>query len=251
MYSQFDEKKQFITLLVADTSALPILHKLDTCDSNWVLTSTPQEAVSTLASKLFNLIIVDMALDGLKLIAQAQSTTSINCHTPTIALVDRLDLALRKQLISAGFDDCLLKPLSAGDLGELVKFWCKNNALDSFLESTETLLSIFKKNKGVILTLYNKLFEELPEQVDAISVALNTGQYQLAFDTNHKIIGSAKICYLKDIETSANALEQCLSQKSYDLVEGYFSMLRHSITTFINHRQNILEYLDGQLSDKQ
>jgi DNA-binding response OmpR family regulator len=246
MYSQFDEKKQFITLLVADTSALPILHTRDTYDSNWVLTSTLQEAMPTLASKLFNLIIVDIALDGLTLIAQAQSTTSINCHTPIIALVDRLDLALRKQLISAGFDDCLLKPLNASDLNDLVKFWCEKNTLDSFLESTETLLSIFKRNNSVVLSLYNKLFEELPEQVDAISVALNAGQYQLAFDANHKINGSAKICYLKDIETSANALERCLNQKRYDLVEGYFSMLQHSIRTFINHRQGILDYLGRQ-----
>lgn len=246
MYSQFDEKKQFITLLVADTSALPILHTRDTYDSNWVLTSTLQEAVTTLTSKLFNLIIVDIALDGLTLIAQAQSTTSINCHTPIIALVDRLDLALRKQMISAGFDDCLVKPLYADDLSELVKFWCKNNVMDSFLESTETLLSIFRRNNGVVLTLYNKLFEELPRQVDVISVALNAGEYQLAFDANHKINGSAKICYLKDIETSATALERCLIQKKYDLAESYFSMLRHSITTFIDHRESILDYLDRQ-----
>ena len=249
MHSQFEEKKRFVTLLAyADAVMPPILHMED---SDLVLTNTLQEAAAIITSKSFDLIIIDMDLDGLKLVAETRPTGSINHHTPIIALVDTPDSGVKTQLITAGFDDCLLKPLSANDLKELVKFWCENKVLDSFLESTETLLAIFRKNSAVVLSLYHKLFEELPQQVGTINTALNTGQYQLAFDTNHKINASAKICYLKDIEASAKALEQCLSQKKYDLVEGYFLMLQHSVAAFIDHRQLILAYLDEQLSDKQ
>jgi HPt (histidine-containing phosphotransfer) domain-containing protein len=250
MHSQFEEKKRFVTLLAyADAVMPPILHMEDT-GSDLVLTNTLQEAAAIITNKLLDLIIIDMDF-GLKLVAETRPTGSINHHTPIIALVDKPDTGLRTQLITAGFDDCLVKPLSASDLSGLVKFWCENKVLDSFLESTETLLAIFRKNNGVVLKLYHKLFEELPQQVGTINIALNTGQYQLAFDTSHKIIGSAKICYLKDIEASAKALEQCLSQKKYDLVEGYFLMLQHSVAAFIDHRQFILAYLDEQLSDKQ
>jgi two-component system, NarL family, sensor histidine kinase BarA len=246
MVTQIDEKGHFLTLLAyANCSALPISPTQDLYGNSLVLADTHHEASTALANKLFNLALIDIDLNGLSLVSVAKAIGGINCHTPIIALVDKDDLIQRKQLISAGFDDCLLKPLTTSNLSELISFWRANdNVLTDYSESIQALLTKFRNNKIVVLAIYNKLFEELPQKIDQIDEALKTGKYQLAFDAAHNIDASAKLCHLKSIEELAIALQGCLNQKRYDLTEGYFSMLQHGINKFINHRQNILDYLD-------
>jgi HPt (histidine-containing phosphotransfer) domain-containing protein len=109
--------------------------------------------------------------------------------------------------------------------------------------SVQALLDKSRNNSGLVLTLYKKLFEELPLQISCIEEALKTGQYELAFDVTHKLNGSAKICCLQDIEESAMALEKCLIQKRHGQTTAYFLILQQRISIFINHRQLILDYL--------
>jgi CheY-like chemotaxis protein len=243
MISYVEEKEQFITLLAhANCSALSITLMQD-LSGTLVLTDTQQEASTAITNKLFNLLIVDMDLNGLSLVSSAKTIGSINCQTPIIALIDQNDSEHRKSLITAGFDDYLLKPLSNDNVNELIRFWRENNEIAVYLESINTLLTIFRDNKSVVSTLYKKLLEELPKQVELIKVGLKTGQYQLALDAAHSVNGFAKVCHLKGFEDLTIALNECMDQKRYNLAEGYFSMLQNACNTMIHHRQMILNYL--------
>ncbi len=247
MSMQADNKKPFITLLAhANCPTLP----MGLIDSTLVLTESEAETSALLANKLFNLIIIDIALNELGLITVAKTSDCINCHTPIIALVGKDDPEQRKPLISAGFDDCLLKPLDTDKLNEFISLWRENDTSAQYLGSIETLLTIFKGNKDVVLTLYTKLFEELPQQIDQIKFALKNREYQFASDITHKINNTARVCYLKGIEELAKPLEDCLKQESHDLAEGYFSMLRESINTLMNHRQTIIGHLGKSPTEK-
>lgn len=208
-----------------------------------VFTNTQDKALTAITGELFNLIIVDLDLGDLGLVSVVKNTGCINCNTPVIALVDKMDSIQRRNLIAAGFDDCLSKPLTADNLGEIMKLWCSNDALTPFLNSIQTLLANCRNNRVLVMTLYKKLFEELPRQIDQIEAALKTGQYQLAFDATHNLNGCARTCYLQDIEELANTLEKCLIQKKYEFADGYFLMLQQRVSTFINHRHPILAHL--------
>lgn len=249
-----DEHGQFVTLLAHDLCpALQIQHVRSLCGSTLVMTKTQNETSAAIASKLFNLMIVDLNLNGLELVACAKQSNCINRNTPIIALTDKTDTSQRRNLIAAGFDDCLLKPLTADNLGELINFWRENDVLTSSLNSIQTLLAKCNNNRGLVLTLCKKLFEELPLQISCIEDALKNRRYQLAFEVTHKLNGSAKICCLQDIEESATALENSLIQKKYEYADGYFLMLQQRISVFISQRQPILDHLDRRkkLTDKQ
>ncbi len=251
MFNSSDEYKQFVTLLAHDSrSGLQIQHFQDIYGSALVLTGSQLETATAIANKLFNLIIVDLDLNGLDLISLAKSTGSINYHTPIIALIARDDPSLRKNSIAAGFDDCLVQPLTASNLHETIKVWRENDVLTSSTNAIQALLAKTKHNHALVLVLFNKLFEELPQQIDQIEFALKTAQYQLAFEVTHKLNGAAIICCLDHIGVAATALEKGLIQKEYEYNGDHFLILKKRISLFLNHRQAILDEL-GRLNDKQ
>ena len=240
-----DELGQFTTLLAHENHlALPIPDSKILFGSAWVITATEQETATAIADQLYNLIIIDMALTKDKLISAVRSQGCINLHTPVIALIDGNNIRTKKNLINAGFDDCLIKPLTTDMLAEAIYLWRDNDILVSFFESIHALLGIFRHNNKVVLTLYRKLFEELPQQIEQIETAINTKEYHKAIAAAHQINASAKICYLKSIGDLANDLEACLLKKNYGLVDTNFLMLQKNISTLISHRHSILEHLE-------
>ena len=240
-----DGQGQFITLLALEKGLeLPIPDSNILFGSTWVISTTEHETETAIADREFNLIIIDMALAGDKLISTAKSQGCINFHTPIIALIDSNDSKIKKNLVDAGFDDCMTKPLTTQMLAEVIYLWRDNDILVSFFESIHALLGIFRHNNKVVLTLYRKLFEELPLQIEQIEKAINTKQYHQAIEATHQINASAKICYLKTIGDLANNLEACLLKNNYGLVEAYFEMLQKNIRTLISHQHSILEHLE-------
>jgi CheY-like chemotaxis protein len=244
MLNSVDEQRQFVTLLAHDICPVLQIQYAQGIFGNTLLTNTQDEASTAIAGRLFDLIIIDTDLNGFGLVSIAKSVGCINNNTPIIALTDKADSNQRSHLIAAGFDDCLLKPLTTDNLDEMISLWRKNDDLSSYLNSIQTLLAKCKNNRKLVLTLFNKLFEELPLQISCIEEALKNGQHQLAFDVTHKLNGSAKICCLQDLEESATALEACLIQKSHEYAEGYFLMLQQRISAVINQRHSILDHLN-------
>ena len=245
MSIQSDEREQFVTLIITHDNcpASQIQQLRGIYRYGLVFANTQDKASTAITGELFNLIIVDLNLGNLGLVSLVKNTGCINCNTPIIALVDKVDSIQRRNLIAVGFDDCLSKPLTADNLGEIMKLWRSNDVLTTFLMSIQTLLANCRNNRVLVMSLYKRLFEELPQQIDQIEAALKTGQYQLAFDVTHNLNGCVRTCYLQDIEELANALEKCLIQKKYEFADGYFLMLQQGVSTFIDHRHPILAHL--------
>lgn len=250
MLIQSDEDGPFVTLLAHAPYPELQIHNLQKLFGNsLVLCCTHQESKAEITSKLFNLIIIDLSVNGFDLIYYVKTLSCINRQTPIIALVDNLDSCLRKSVIEAGFDDCLLKPLTTDNLVKTMKFWGCSDVLTSFFLSIQTLLVKCRGNRELVLKLYMKLFEELPLQLNQIEDALKTGQYTLAFEVTHKLNGSAKICCLHDIEPMIITLEECLINGEYTVSQKHFWILHQRISTLLNHRQSIKNHLNQNILD--
>jgi HPt (histidine-containing phosphotransfer) domain-containing protein len=241
---QSDEREQFAMLIVHGNCPASQMQQLQGIFNNGIVfANTIDKASIAITDYLFNLIIVDLDLGDFDLVSLAKNPSCINRNTPVIALLDEVDSAQKSKLIAAGFDDLLSKPLTADNLSEIMGFWCGSDGLSSFLNSIQTLLANCRNDRSLVIELYKKLFEELPQQIDRIEAALKTRQYQLALDVTHNLNGCVRTCYLQDIEELANALERCLIQKKYEFADGYFLMLQQQVSTFIDHRRPILDHL--------
>ncbi|MDA1343728.1 MAG: Hpt domain-containing protein [Proteobacteria bacterium] len=244
MLNPSDHLGHFITLLAHDSDpALQVLQLPNINGNRFVKTSASHETATAIESKRFNLIIIDVTFNGVELASVEKSSHCINFHTPRIALFDEADEHHRRSLITAGFDDCLLKPLTTDKLNDIITLWRGNDVLTSSFSAIQDLLRKIRNNNGLALTLYTKFFDELPPQIKCIEDALKNENYKLAFDVTHKLNGAALICCLQYIKEPASALEKCLIQIHHDHAEMVFLMLQQRISVFISHRELILNYL--------
>ncbi len=244
MFADKNQQKQF-TMLIACAENLFEASQLGNDDIVLIYTRTHNETASAISNQLFNLIIIDLGINELSLLGLAKSLDCINSDTPIIAITDALKSDLRRYLISAGFDDCLIKPLETNRLFELIEFWQINSKLMPYIDSIQILLSKTKNNTGLVNRLYNKLFEELPLQISNIEIAIKNREYKVAFEVTHQLNGSAKTCYLQEMADIANSLETCLIQNNFEFADGFFLMLKQNVLSFIKQRKPILEYLNS------
>jgi len=162
----------------------------------------------------------------------------MNSKTPVIAIVNPTKDSQSEQQCPAEFDDILTGPITEQRLNELIDLW-KTKALA--LDYIQVLLSKTKNNRRLTLTLFEKLFEELPLQVIDIKDALEDKQYDLAQEITHKLNGSVSFCGLMDIQQPANALESCLLNNNYASTHRHFLMLQQRTLNFTCHQTFILE----------
>ncbi|WP_235187635.1 Hpt domain-containing protein [Methylobacter tundripaludum] len=173
-----------------------------------------------------------------ELIARIKDPLGMNSKTPIIAIVNPTKAPQSEQQCPAEFDDILTGPITEQRLNELIGLW-KTKALA--LDYIQILLSKTKNNRRLTLTLFEKLFEELPLQVIDIKDALKNKQYDLAREITHKLNGSVSFCGLMDIQQPANALESCLLNNNYASTHRHFLMLQQRTLNFTCHQTFILE----------
>ncbi len=104
----------------------------------------------------------------------------------------------------------------------------------------EILLDKTRDNRPLTLTIFKKLFEELPEQIDTIKDALESRQYTLAQQITHKLHGSVSFCGLTDIQKPACALESSLLNHDYKAANQHFLILQQCILNFTRYQTAIL-----------
>lgn len=95
-------------------------------------------------------------------------------------------------------------------------------------------------NRLLTLTIFGKLFEELPEQISAIKDTLDSRQYALARLIAHKLHGSVSFCGLTDLQESACALENSLIKHDHEAANRHFLILQQGILNLIRHKTVIL-----------
>lgn len=116
------------------------------------------------------------------------------------------------------------------------------------LNYVQIMLNKTKNNQHLALTVFEKLFNELPLQIIGINDALRNNQYDLAQEITHKLHGSASFCGLTDIQQSANAMENDLLNNNYIAINQRFLMLQQHISTFTHHQEFILTILNKHIN---
>ena len=175
-----------------------------------------------------------------ELITRIKDPLGINSKTPVIAIINPAEASHSYQQCPMAFDDSLTRPVTEQRLNEIIDLW-QTKALA--LDYIQIVLSKTKNNQRLTLTLFEKLFEELPLQVIEIRNALENKQYDLAQEITHKLNGSVSFCGLMDIQQPANALESCLLNNNYASTHRHFLMLQQCTLNFIHHQKFILANL--------
>jgi HPt (histidine-containing phosphotransfer) domain-containing protein len=186
------------------------------------------------------LILLDLNEHSPELIAHLKTSNGINNKTPLIAIINQKDEAQWKHQHPSDFDDWLLKPFTKEQLENSIDLWqTKKLALDYI----QIIQAKTKNNQRLTLTIFEKLFEELPLQLANINEALKNKQYTLAQEITHKLNGSASFCGLQDIQQPANTLETSLLNLNYADINKQFQTLQQCTLHFTCLQQAIMTTL--------
>lgn len=242
MLSNTSQSSPFSVLIVDKSGANPALLRNYCPYVIWA--KNQKDLLSLIQTITFKLILLDLNGNGLALIKFIKDAACINKQTPVIGLMDATLQAAKKDIIDAGFDDCLTTPLTTERIFELFDLW----QIDAYNTEASGYISVILEktlnNRSLTLTILNKLFEELPHQVAAIEKALIQNEYTVAVETTHKLHGSVCMCGFTDMEKPANALESCLINKNYQALWPHFQLLQQSILNFTEKQSAILSHLE-------
>jgi HPt (histidine-containing phosphotransfer) domain-containing protein len=247
------QHEQFIVLMTSDVNINHL--SLKNRRQNIIVASQYDDILMSIETTQFDLILLDFTAncstapipDRLQhfrypwqseLITRIKNPFGINNETPVIAITNTEDEFYSDEQYPMAFYDCLAGPITEQRVNEVIDLW-QTKAFDY----VQIILSKTKNNPRLTLTLFEKLFDELPSQVIEIKNALENKQYDLAHEITHKLNGSASFCGLTDIQQSANALESCLLNNSFASVYQHFLILQQCILTFSSHQKFILTHL--------
>ena len=212
------------------------------------------EALKYVTKERFDLVLLDLQMpghSGHELIKMIRQDHCINRETPVIAITAHAQLSQRKKIIAEGFDECLIKPILAEQLDEIIDLWkSPANPLPQTVSQDypRQILNKTCQNYDLALTIAKKLFVELPQQLKHIETALKHQQPGLALEITHKLHGSVSFCGLTDIQKPANSLEQNLLNNDYREATASFRTLQDVIRKFTKSENAILAVLSKRNS---
>ncbi|MGZ5007154.1 MAG: Hpt domain-containing protein [Methylobacter sp.] len=241
--------EQFIVLMAGN---FDVSHSLLKYPSQNIIAATQYDDILTqIKTTQFDLILLDLTINctpdrlnhfprQTELISLIKDPSGINSKTPVIAMINPVKNSQSGQRDLSAFDDNLTFPLTEQQLNEVIDHWQAKALAQDYIE---IILGKTKNNQRLTLTLFEKLFEELPLQIIEIKNALENRQYDCAQEITHKLNGSVSFCGLIDIQQPANALESCLLTHHYTSIDQHFLMLQQRTLNFTRHQQLILANL--------
>lgn len=266
-----DQSKRSISprkfsILIADDNSinrLLLVSQLQDHCEQIIATKDGIEAFNYLMNERFNLVFLDLQMpghNGFELIETIRHTENPNKDTPIVAITAHALPNQCQDIIAFGFDECLIKPILAEQLEEIVALWRPNsprealsgslNLSDSLKQTgyAQQLLAKTAYDRELALTILNKLCEELPQQLASIQTSLRHRQWQQALSITHKLHGSVSFCGLTDIRQLALTLEQNLISKDFLEIERHFDKLKALIEQFITKKTELIEELSNKNS---
>lgn len=235
---------QFIVLMAGDIDINPsstLRHIIGASQYN--------DMLMHIETTQFDLILLDLTANSSaasQLIRNIKDPMGINHTTPVIAIVNPEEDPQIRQQYAMKIDDTLIKPITEERLNEILDLWQTKTLALGYIQ---ILMNKTKNNQRLTLTIFEKLFEELPQQIIDIKNALDNKQYELAKEVTHKLHGSVSFCGLIDIQQPASALESCLLNSNYADTCQHFLTLQQCTLNFTRHQQFILTNLGKYKSE--
>jgi len=244
-----------LSIFIADDNKINRLllqSQLEDYCQNITLAADGKEALSYLQQYKYDLILLDIQmpyLSGLELVKIIKKIDSINQNTPVIAITAQIPIPQHKSLSRSEFDECLIKPILLEHLEELLEKWLAISPSENKVTTELTvdyISALLQRTSGNILlatTIFNKLFAELPEQLELINQAIKTENYTAAYEITHKLHGSVSFCGFSDLQIPAQTLEKSLFTHKKDLIHSSLDQLNNKITDLMEQQNSILKQL--------
>jgi CheY-like chemotaxis protein len=243
-----------LSVLLADDNEMNrwlLSEQLQTWTDNIHCCEDGRQAWQSLLTQAFDLMLLDVnmpILDGINLIKQCRSQDNPNRATPAIAITAHAQPEMREQLLQAGFTACLIKPITLASLRQTIDECLLDACLPlDYNDYAQAILQKTEFNPRLSMTLLEKLFAELPVQLNAVAEALHS-DIQNAKHIVHKLHGSFCFYGFEDIRPLVAELEQQLLDQQHEQAKSQFERLNARCTYLLAHQTQILQQISNAVA---
>jgi HPt (histidine-containing phosphotransfer) domain-containing protein len=110
------------------------------------------------------------------------------------------------------------------------------------------LLNQCNQDSSLASMIFDKLFEEIPEQLKQIEEAIHANDFSAAEQTAHTLHGSIRFCGFTVFQEDAQALETALQKQEPHSSRHYYSVLYDKLTDFLARQESIKQTLEHKKS---
>ena len=110
--------------------------------------------------------------------------------------------------------------------------------MDQNMIYIDAMLKRAMGNKTLAITLFEKLFAELPVEIEALALAITQNDILSAKKITHKLQGSFSFCGFLKLETLTKNLENALCSDELKKIQMNFDRLEKEVVVFKNTQEN-------------
>lgn len=217
------------------------------------LASDGKQAIEQAENKLFDMIFMDLQMpimDGLEATKIIRSRESGKRRTPIVALTAHAMAEQKSQLLLAGMDDYLSKPVSEAQLAHIINRWLRTRKhlphiaekADSEppLQDTATRvvdiqqsLKLANGKPGLAKDMLSMLLANLPADSAKIRNSADSSDFATLEATVHRLHGGCCYCGVGRLKTAAQALDKALQNKDHSQLPSQLDSLYTEIDALL------------------
>ncbi|PKM22083.1 MAG: hybrid sensor histidine kinase/response regulator [Gammaproteobacteria bacterium HGW-Gammaproteobacteria-14] len=219
-----------------------------------VACSSGREAISAFSQQTFDAIFMDIQMpemDGIETTRQLREMEGEGCRVPIIALTAHALASERQQLLNAGMDDYLTKPLNEKHLSHVLSRWTNRHSntdiVDEIKPESETTEPLPQLDPALALErcagkadlvedMHRSLFIQLSGDATTIAQLGRDKRHEELLEQVHRLHGATRYCGTPRLEKAAGDLEVILKRGGDD------SEVARALTTLIAE----MEWLSDQ-----
>ena len=237
-------------------------------NTNVVQASSGKEALDICAKQHFDVIFMDIqmpGMDGIETTRRLRATETSGRRTPIIALTAHSMTEQKYELLVAGMDDCVSKPVSEAQLAHIVNRWVSQAGkkevvvtpqelqnsitqprmpaiadLTEDVTSVDILMSLRLANNKPTLArdMLVMLLQNLEAERTDINAAFEQEDFVKLEELVHRLYGSCCYCGVPRLKKISGLLDKLLQAKQYEQAPGAMVSLNKAIDDVLSWGHN-------------
>ncbi|HTF95162.1 MAG TPA: response regulator [Cellvibrio sp.] len=218
------------------------------------------QAIDACKENEFDVIFMDIqmpGMDGMETTRHIRKLEEGKRRTPIIALTAHTITEQKAELLIAGMDDCISKPVNESQLAHIINRWAslsgkrevviqpEEKLIQPIREAipTEDLtgsvdiqlcLKLANHKPALARDMLSMLLAGLAEEKEKINQALNSEEYETIGELVHRLYGSSCYCGVPRLKHISGLLDKLFQSKQYDQARSAMPALNHALDDLIN-----------------
>lgn len=225
-----------------------------------VQASNGLQAIEAYKQQLFDVIFMDIQMPGMDGFATTRRIRELETgqrRTPIIALTAHSLSEQKAELLIAGMDDCISKPVSEAQLAHIINRWaCLSGKKEVVISDSKTArikditpidtdtetnasvdihlcLKLANNKPALARDMLKMMLDGLPAEKIAIGNALNNNDDNLLSELIHRLYGSSCYCGVPRLKSISGLLDKLFQAKEFGQAKEAIASLNNAIDDVI------------------